>query len=144
MRTSKHPERFGTGTPEGIIAPEASSISKEAGALIPTVALGVPNGPAMAVILAAFAILGLAPGPSMLTTHLSLVFWMVVVLAVSSLLASAVGLGLATPRAITRPRRISGLPTWAWRRSSWASSSSSAGSSPASGGSRWAAGMPWP
>lgn len=95
MQSSKHPERFGTGTPEGIIAPEGSSISKEAGALIPTVALGVPNGPAMAVLLAAFSILGLAPGPSMLHQHLSLVFWMVVVIAVSSLLASLLGLGLA-------------------------------------------------
>jgi putative tricarboxylic transport membrane protein len=108
MRTSRNPERFGTGTPEGIIAPEASSISKEAGALIPTVALGVPNGPAMAVILAAFSILGLAPGPSMLTTHLSLVFWMVVVLAVSSLLASAIGLGLAPvlAKVTTLPSRL--------------------------------------
>jgi putative tricarboxylic transport membrane protein len=108
MRTSKHPERFGTGTPEGIIAPEASSISKEAGALIPTVAFGVPNGPAMAVILAAFSILGLAPGPTMLTTHLSLVFWMVIVLAISSLLASAIGLGLAPvlAKVTTLPSRL--------------------------------------
>lgn len=95
MQSSKHPERFGTGTPEGIIAPEGSSISKEAGALIPTVALGVPNGPAMAILLAAFSILGLAPGPSMLHQHLSLVFWMVVVIAIASLLASILGLGLA-------------------------------------------------
>ena len=95
MQTSRHPERFGTGIPEGVIAPEASSISKEAGALIPTVALGIPNGPAMAVLLAAFSILGLVPGPDMLTTHLDLVFWMVWVIAASSLLASALGLSLA-------------------------------------------------
>jgi putative tricarboxylic transport membrane protein len=95
MRSSKQPWRFGTGIPEGIIAPEGSSISKEAGALIPTVSLGIPNGPAMAVLLAAFAILGLSPGPSMLKQHLPLVFWMVVVIAVSSLLASVLGLALA-------------------------------------------------
>ncbi len=95
IRTSKHPELFGTGTPEGIIAPEGSSISKEAGALIPTVALGVPNGPAMAVLLSAFAILGIEPGPTMLTTHLTLVFSLVWVLAISSLLASVMGLALA-------------------------------------------------
>jgi putative tricarboxylic transport membrane protein len=108
MRTSKHPERFGTGIPEGVIAPEASSISKEAGALIPTVALGIPNGPAMAVLLAAFSILGLVPGPDMLTTHLDLVFWMVWVLAASSLLASAVGLGFAPllARVTTVPGRV--------------------------------------
>lgn len=95
MRSSKHPELYGTGIAEGIIAPEASSISKEAGSLIPTVALGVPNGPAMAILLAAFSILGLQPGPSMLHQHLPLVFWMVAVIAVSSLLASVLGLGLA-------------------------------------------------
>ena len=95
MRSSKHPERYGTGIPEGIIAPEGSSISKEAGSLIPTVALGVPNGPAMAILLAAFSILGLQPGPSMLNQHLPLVFWMVAVIAFSSILASVLGLGLA-------------------------------------------------
>ncbi len=95
MRSSKNPEKYGTGIPEGIIAPEASSISKEAGALIPTVALGVPNGPAMAILLAAFSILGLQSGPAMLSNHLPLVFWMVVVIAVSSVLASILGLGLA-------------------------------------------------
>lgn len=95
MQTSKHPELFGTGIPEGIIAPEASSISKEAGSLIPTVALGLPNGPAMAVVLAALSILGLQAGPPLLQQHLSLVFWMVIVLAVSSLLASVIGLTLA-------------------------------------------------
>ncbi len=95
MRSSKHPERYGTGIPEGIIAPEGSSISKEAGSLIPTVALGVPNGPAMAILLAAFSILGLQPGPSMLHQHLPLVFWMVAVIAFSSILASVLGLGLA-------------------------------------------------
>lgn len=95
MRSSKNPERYGTGIPEGIIAPESSSISKEAGSLIPTVALGIPNGPAMAIVLAAFSILGLQPGPTMLKQHLPLVFWMVGVLAVSSILASVLGLGLA-------------------------------------------------
>ncbi|MDA8270888.1 MAG: tripartite tricarboxylate transporter permease [Actinomycetota bacterium] len=95
MRSSKHPERYGTGIAEGVIAPEGSSISKEAGSLIPTVALGVPNGPAMAILLAAFSILGLQPGPSMLSQHLPLVFWMVAVIAFSSILASVLGLGLA-------------------------------------------------
>ena len=95
QQASKHPELFGTGTTEGIIAPEGSSISKEAGAMIPTVALGIPNGPAMAVILAAFSILGFEPGPTMLTQHLAIVFMMVWVLAVASLLGSVFGLALA-------------------------------------------------
>jgi putative tricarboxylic transport membrane protein len=108
MRISKHPELFGTGIPEGIIAPEASSISKEAGALIPTVALGIPNGPAMAVLISAFGILGLNPGPTMLTNHLPLVFSLVWVLAISSLLGSVIGLAVAPllARISTVPGRV--------------------------------------
>lgn len=95
VKTSKHPERFGTGTPEGIIAPESSSISKEAGNLVPTVALGVPGGVGMAVLMSGFTILGIVPGPKMLTDHLNAVFAMAFVIAIGSLLASVMGLGVA-------------------------------------------------
>jgi putative tricarboxylic transport membrane protein len=95
MKTSKHPERFGQGTPEGIIAPEASSISKEAGNLLPTVALGVPGGVGMAVLLSGFTILGIVPGPAMLKDHVDAVWAMALVIGVGSLLASLTGLGLA-------------------------------------------------
>lgn len=95
MKTSKHPERFGQGTPEGIIAPEASSISKEAGNLLPTVALGVPGGVGMAVLLSGFTILGIVPGPAMLKDHVDAVWAMALVIGVGSLLSSLTGLGLA-------------------------------------------------
>jgi putative tricarboxylic transport membrane protein len=94
-KISRHPERFGTGVPEGIIAPEASSISKEAGNLLPTVALGVPGGVGMAVLMSGFSILGISPGPAMLTTNQDAVWAMAFVIAVSSLLASLMGLGMA-------------------------------------------------
>ena len=94
-RFSKHPELFGKGTPEGVIAPEASSLSKEAGALVPTVALGVPSTVGMAVLMSAFTILGLVPGPTMVTHHLHLIYTMAWVLAITSLLASVIGLFLA-------------------------------------------------
>jgi len=93
-KISKHPELFGTGTPEGIIAPESSSISKEAGNLLPTVALGVPGGVGMAVLMSGFSILGIVPGPSMLTDHQDAVWSMAFVIAIASLLASLIGLGL--------------------------------------------------
>ncbi|MCF8563144.1 tripartite tricarboxylate transporter permease [Alicyclobacillus tolerans] len=95
LKTSKHPEKFGTGIPEGIIAPESSSISKEAGNLIPTVALGVPGGVGMAVLMSGFTILGIVPGPTMLTNHLDAVFAMALVIAIGSLVSSAMGLGIA-------------------------------------------------
>ncbi|MCL6593398.1 MAG: tripartite tricarboxylate transporter permease [Alicyclobacillus sp.] len=105
MKTSKHPEKFGTGIPEGIIAPESSSISKEAGNLIPTVALGVPGGVGMAVLMSGFTILGIVPGPSMLTTHLDAVFAMAFCIGIGSLLSSIMGLGMAPMLA-----RISKVP----------------------------------
>lgn len=95
VRTSRHPERFGTGTPEGVIAPESSSLSKEASSYIPTLALGIPSTVGTAVMLGALQILGVAPGPSMLTTHLPLVFTIAWILAITSLLASLIGLALA-------------------------------------------------
>ncbi|MGH6670963.1 MAG: tripartite tricarboxylate transporter permease [Xanthobacteraceae bacterium] len=95
VRTSRHPERFGSGTPEGVIAPEASSLSKEAGSYIPTLALGIPSTVGTAVMLGAFQILGVAPGPTMLTTNLPLVFTIAWTLAITSLLASLIGLVLA-------------------------------------------------
>lgn len=104
VRTSRHPERFGTGTPEGIIAPESSSISKEAGNLVPTVALGVPGGVGMAVLMSGFTILGMTPGPSMVAKHLNAIWAMAFVIAIASLLASLIGLGV-TP-ALVRLARI--------------------------------------
>jgi putative tricarboxylic transport membrane protein len=93
-RISQHPERFGTGIPEGIIAPEASSISKEAGNLLPTVALGVPGGVGMAVLMSGFTILGMVPGPSMLEKNENVVWSMAFVIAIASLLASLLGLAM--------------------------------------------------
>jgi putative tricarboxylic transport membrane protein len=94
-KISRHPERFGTGIPEGIIAPESSSISKEAGNLLPTVALGVPGGVGMAVLMSGFSILGMVPGPQMLTQHQDAVWAMAIVIGIASLLASLLGLGMA-------------------------------------------------
>lgn len=95
VRTSRHPERFGHGAPEGIIAPESSSLSKEASSFIPTLALGIPSTVGTAVMLGALQILGVPPGPTMLTTHLPLVFTIAWILAITSLLASIIGLVLA-------------------------------------------------
>lgn len=106
MKSSKHPDTFGTGIPEGIIAPASSSISKEAGSLVPTCALGIPSGAGMAVLMSAFTILGLAPGPSMLVTHLNLVYAMAIVIAIGSLLASVTGLFIAP--VLTQVSRVPG------------------------------------
>ena len=62
-RSSKHPEKFGTGALEGVVGPETANNGHASAAMIPLLTLGIPTNPVMAVILGAFIINGLAPGP---------------------------------------------------------------------------------
>jgi putative tricarboxylic transport membrane protein len=80
-------ERFGKGDVRGVLGPGAANNSKEGGELIPTVAFGVPGSGAMAILLSAFLIMGLSPGPDMLTKHLSITFSMVWTLAIANIVA---------------------------------------------------------
>ncbi|MGA8076413.1 MAG: tripartite tricarboxylate transporter permease [Xanthobacteraceae bacterium] len=77
QRTEKNAESFGTGDVRGVIAPESSNNSKEGGHLVPTIAFGVPSGASMAILLGAFLMHGLTPGPDMLTKHLDLTYLIV-------------------------------------------------------------------
>ena len=86
VQSAKDPSRFGKGAVEGVLAPESANNSKEGGALIPTLAFGVPGSSGMAILLGAFMILGLVPGPEMLTKHLDLVFSMVWVLVFANVI----------------------------------------------------------
>jgi putative tricarboxylic transport membrane protein len=62
-RSSKTPEKFGEGCPEGIAAPESANNAAVGGALIPLITLGIPGSPATAVIMGALIIQGIQPGP---------------------------------------------------------------------------------
>ena len=97
-------ERFGKGEIKGVIAPESANNASAGGELVPLLAFGVPGGATSAILLAAFLILGINPGPEMLGEKLSLSFSMVIVLVLSNLLATAVCI------AITRPARAHRLP----------------------------------
>jgi TctA family transporter len=77
QRTEKNSESFGTGDVRGVIAPESSNNAKEGGHLVPTIAFGVPAGASMAILLGAFLMHGLTPGPEMLTKHLDLTYMIV-------------------------------------------------------------------
>lgn len=67
-RGSKHPEKFGTGIPEGIAAPEASNNGTTGGALIPLLTLGIPGDANTAVMLGALMMHNLTPGPQLFLT----------------------------------------------------------------------------
>jgi putative tricarboxylic transport membrane protein len=62
-RSSKHPEKFGKGSFEGIIAPECANNSAIGGALIPLLSLAIPGSPPTAVLLGALQLHGIRPGP---------------------------------------------------------------------------------
>ncbi|HEY3247275.1 MAG TPA: tripartite tricarboxylate transporter permease [bacterium] len=74
---SKHPERFGKGEVEGVIAPETAAHSAGIGALLPMVTLGIPGSPTAAVMLAGFFIWGLNPGPLLFTANKDFVWGLI-------------------------------------------------------------------
>ncbi len=92
---SKHPERFGKGAVEGIIAAEAANNAKEGGGLVPTLAFGIPGGSTMAVFIGVLFIIGLPPGPDLMNKNLHMVYYMAWSLALAGVLGSVIGLGLA-------------------------------------------------
>jgi TctA family transporter len=95
LKTSKHPETFGKGNVEGVIAPDATLGANEGGGLLPTLALGIPGGEGMAILLVAFVGLNIVPGPQMLTTHLDVVFSLVFIIAIASIITSVIGLAIS-------------------------------------------------
>lgn len=90
LKTEKDTERFGEGDIRGVIASESSNNAKEGGALVPTLAFGVPGSASMAILLGAFTMHGLVPGPRMLTENLEVTYSIVWSLA----LANVLGAGL--------------------------------------------------
>lgn len=73
-RFSRTPSKFGTGTPEGILATEAANSAVVGSNLIPTLALGLPGNIAAALLIGAFMIHGIVPGPFMMVQHGELVY----------------------------------------------------------------------
>lgn len=68
-RLSKHPEQFGTGMIEGVAGPEAANNSLAQAGFIPLMALGIPTGPTLAIVMAALMVYGLQPGPMLFIQH---------------------------------------------------------------------------
>ena len=73
-RASKNPERYGTGEIEGLAASECANNSCSGGAMIPLLSLGVPGDAVTAVLLGAFVIQGLQPGPMLYKEHMDIVY----------------------------------------------------------------------
>ena len=76
-RISRHPERFGAGAIEGVAAPESANNAATGGSMIPLLTLGIPPNVVMAVLLGAFLVHGIQPGPLLIKEHPE-IFWGVI------------------------------------------------------------------
>jgi TctA family transporter len=87
VQSAKDKSMFGKGDIRGVIAPETANNATKGGALIPTVAFGIPGSLGTAILLGALLIQGLTPGPTMLTMELSLTYSMVWTIVIANVLA---------------------------------------------------------
>lgn len=76
-RVSRHPERFGKGAIEGVAGPEAANNAATGGAFIPLMTLGIPPNVVIAMLLGAFMIHGVTPGPLLMKQNPQ-IFWGVI------------------------------------------------------------------
>jgi putative tricarboxylic transport membrane protein len=95
QQTEKNGHLFGTGVVEGVIAPQSAINAKEGGALVPTVAFGIPGSSAMALLLGAFYIQGIKPGPEMLRGDLWLIFSMAWTIILANIIGACLCLAFA-------------------------------------------------
>lgn len=85
VQTTKKGADFGHGDVRGVIAPESSNNAKEGGGLVPTLLFGIPGSGGMAVFLGGMVLVGLEPGPAMVSTDLDITYTIVWSLAIANL-----------------------------------------------------------
>jgi len=87
---SKKPEEFGQGSPEAIVASEGARGVCNPGDLLTTLVFGIPGCSIMVVLLAAFLMMGVVPGPTLVLDHTALSFQMILTMALSVILGAAI------------------------------------------------------
>ena len=87
---------FGKGDIRGVIAPESANNAMKGGSLIPTIAFGIPGSATMAILLGAFLIHGIFPGPELLTTRLDVTFSVIWALVIANVITAVVLMGCTT------------------------------------------------
>ncbi|MBD1382875.1 tripartite tricarboxylate transporter permease [Metabacillus arenae] len=86
VRWSKNKKEYGTGIPEGVSAPETANNAAAVGAMVPLLALGIPGSATTAVILGAFILHGMQPGPMLFNTNKELMYTIFIGILVANLL----------------------------------------------------------
>ena len=95
-RSSKHPERFGKGTVEGVAASEAANNAVSGSTLIPLLTLSIPGDSVTAILFGALLIQGITPGPLIFETSLDVVYQIYIILLLANLCMVALGLGFTS------------------------------------------------
>ncbi|MGV6875585.1 tripartite tricarboxylate transporter permease [Pseudochelatococcus sp. B33] len=91
---SRHPERFGKGAIEGVAGPESANNSAATGALLPLLTLGIPGSGTAAIMLGAFLIFGLEPGPQLFRDHPDVAWGLIASMLVGNLMLLVLNLPL--------------------------------------------------
>lgn len=97
VQSTKDTSNFGKGDIRGVIAPESANNAMTGGAMLPTVLFGIPGSGAMAVFLGCMVLIGIEPGPSMVTTDLQLTYTMIWTLALANIFGAGACALLAKP-----------------------------------------------
>lgn len=93
-RLSKHPEEFGKGAIEGVAGPETANNSYANAQFIPLFTLGIPGSPTTAILMGAFMINGLVPGPTMFIEHAEFVWAVIASMVVGNVILLVLNLPL--------------------------------------------------
>ncbi|HSR71114.1 MAG TPA: tripartite tricarboxylate transporter permease, partial [Kiloniellales bacterium] len=95
VQVAKDPDSFGRGNIAGVIAPESANNAKDGGALIPTIAFGIPGSAEMALFLGILVLHGMDPGPTILLQYEHEVYGLILAIVISCCGASIFGLLVA-------------------------------------------------
>jgi putative tricarboxylic transport membrane protein len=109
-RWSRESEKFGEGAIEGIAGPEAANNAATGGAMVPTLALGIPGSATTAVILGALMVHGLRPGPYLFAEQPQLLYSIFIAMLVANIMF--LGLGLAGAKVFARVTLIPRTFLW--------------------------------
>ena len=89
---SRHPENFGKGELNGVVAPEAANNAASTGSMLPMLTLGIPGSPTTAILLGGMVIWGLEPGPMLFIEHGEFVWGLIASLYAANLFALIINL----------------------------------------------------
>jgi len=96
VRWSKHPEKFGTGVPEGIAAPESANNAAVGGSMVPLLSMGIPGSATTAVMIGGLTIHGIIPGPMLMVQNQDLVYSVFIGMLIANVLMIFFGIKIAS------------------------------------------------